>query len=43
MFKQQDLAETLNKQIETKRKNEMQTKQEVDYLERMEQLQLAEE
>lgn len=43
MYKQQDLAETLTKQIESKQTVTMQTKQEIEYLERMEQLKLAEE
>ena len=43
MYKQQDLAETLSKQIEQKNNITNQTKQELEYLERMEQLQLAEE
>ena len=43
MYKQHDLAETLNKQIELKQNITNQTKQEIEQLERMEQLQLAEE
>jgi hypothetical protein len=43
MYKQQDLAETLSKQIEIKNTITNQMKQEVEYLERMEQLKLAEE
>ncbi len=43
MYKQHDLAETLNKQIELKHNITNQTKQEIEQLERMEQLQLAEE
>lgn len=43
MYKQLDLAETLTKQIESKQTVTMQTKQEIEYLERMEQLKLAEE
>ena len=43
MYKQQDLADTLSKQIETKNTITNQMKQEIEYLERMEQLKLAEE
>jgi hypothetical protein len=41
--KQQELGESLKKQIDTKNKEFLQYKQDLDYLERMEQLKLAEE